>query len=94
MLLAGGVHLTAQLTSSGVRRHPKREAAKGTPTGTGSKRKDETMAATSGVPNIQKDGANNASNPNQPPARIADNPRTSSLSQALANSKKQVDATK
>ena len=37
MLLAEGVHLSAQLTSSGVRRHPKREAAKGTPTGTGSK---------------------------------------------------------
>ena len=49
------------------------------------------MAAKPNVPNIQKSA--NAYNPaNLQPGRIIENAPTSSLSQALANAKRQVDA--
>jgi hypothetical protein len=51
------------------------------------------MAATPRVPNIQK--SPNAYNPrNLTPARIVENAPAKTVAQALANSKRQVDATK
>jgi hypothetical protein len=44
-------------------------------------------------PNVQP-SAPRPSNPNQPPARIIDNPPAASVAQALANSKQQIDKAK
>jgi hypothetical protein len=54
------------------------------------------MAAKPRVPNIvaPADRWKNSMNPNQPAAKIIDNAPAKTLDAALANSKKQVDATK
>ena len=52
------------------------------------------MAAPPNKPNIQKSPSADYRTNNQPAARIVDNPPAKTVAQALANAKRQVDATK